>query len=86
MNDLYPIKLMMNPPDLVKAIDVAYRTTIELAQAGPVEFVCGTFNCGDCKECETCDTVRKAEEWEWRYRDWKESLNEKENTEQHEKR
>ena len=63
MNDLYPIKLMMNPPDLVKAIDVAYRTTIELAQDGPVEFVCGTFNCGECKECKTCDTVRKAEEW-----------------------
>ena len=36
MNDLYPIKLMMNPPDLVKAIDVAYRTTIELAQDKPV--------------------------------------------------
>lgn len=75
MNDLYPIKLMMNPPDLVKAIDVAYRTTIELAQDKPVEFVCGTFNCGDCKECKTCKTVRTAEEWEQRYRDWKDSHN-----------
>lgn len=60
-------------PDLNAAIDVAYRTTIELAQAGPVDFVCGTFNCGDCRECKTCDTVRKVEEWEYRYKCWKES-------------
>lgn len=57
------------------AIDSAYRTTIDLAHEtnSPVEFVCGTFDCGECKECKTCDTVRNAEEWEWRYRDWKEN-------------
>lgn len=67
--------LMKKKPNLNTAIDVAYRTTIDLARESnsPVEFVCGTFNCGECKECKTCDTVRKAEEWEWRYRDWKES-------------
>ncbi len=70
--------LMTKPPDLVKAIDAAYRTTIELAQDRRTEFVCGLFHCGECRECKTCDTVRTAEEWEWRYRDWKESLNAKE--------
>lgn len=67
--------MMKKVPDLTTAIDVAYRTTIDLAREtnSPVEFVCGTFDCGECKECKTCDTVRKAEEWEWRYRDWKEN-------------
>lgn len=63
------------------AIDVAYRTTIDLAREtnSPTEFVCGTFNCGDCRECKTCDTVRKAEEWEYRYKCWKESNHADEN-------
>nr|DAG51390.1 MAG TPA: TRYPAREDOXIN II, electron transport [Caudoviricetes sp.] len=67
--------MMKKVPDLTTAIDVAYRMTIDLARESnsPVEFVCGTFDCGECKECKTCDTVRKAEEWECRYRDWKES-------------
>lgn len=66
---------LMKQPDLTTAIDVAYRTTIDLAREdnSPKEFVCGWFNCGDCNECKTCDTVRKVEEWEQRYQDWKES-------------
>lgn len=66
---------------LTTAIDSAYRTTIDLAREtnSPVEFVCGTFNCGDCRECKTCDTVRKAEEWEYRYKCWKESNHADEN-------
>lgn len=67
--------LMKKKPKLNTAIDVAYRTTIELAQAGPVEFVCGTFNCGECNECKTCDTIMNAEELEWRYQNWKDSHN-----------
>lgn len=68
-------------PDLNAAIDVAYRTTIDLAREtnSPTEFVCGTFNCGDCRECKTCDTVRKVEEWEYRYKCWKESNHADEN-------
>ena len=67
---------MNNLFDLISAIDLAYRMTIDLARDknGPIEFVCsGMFNCGECNECKTCDTVRKAEEWECRYQDWKES-------------
>lgn len=61
---------------IVTAIDVAYRTTIDLAREtnSPIEFVCGTFNCGDCEECKTCETVRPASEWEQRYNAWKESV------------
>lgn len=68
-------------PDLNAAIDVAYRTTIDLAREtnSPTEFVCGTFNCGDCRECKTCDTVRKVKEWEYRYKCWKESNHADEN-------
>lgn len=75
INEVPHDALMKKKPNLNTAIDVAYRTTIDLAREtnSPVEFVCGTFSCGECKECKTCDTVRKAEEWEWRYRDWKES-------------
>lgn len=75
INEVPHSALMKKKPDLNAAIDVAYRTTIDLARETnrPVEFVCVTFNCGECKECKTCDTVRKAEEWECRYRDWKES-------------
>lgn len=65
--------LMTKPPDLVKAIDAAYRTTIELAQDRRTEFVCGSFHCGECNECKTCETVRTTEEWEQRYRKWKEN-------------
>jgi hypothetical protein len=79
-NTVFGINEVLHPtmkkkPNLNTAIDVAYRTTIDLAREtnSPVEFVCGTFNCGECRECNTCDTVRKAEEWECRYRDWKES-------------
>lgn len=58
-------------------IKIAYLTTIDLARESnsPIEFVCGSFNCGDCEECKTCETVRTAEEWEQRYRMWKESVN-----------
>lgn len=66
--------MMKKVPDLNTAIDVAYRTTIELAQKTPVEFVCGTFDCGECNECKTCETVRTAEEWERRYEAWKENV------------
>lgn len=67
--------MMKKLPDLTTAIDVAYRTTIDLARESnsPVEFVCGTFDCGECKECKTCDTVRTAQKWEQRYRKWKEN-------------
>ena len=65
--------MMKKNPDLNTAIDVAYRTTIELAQKAPVEFVCGPFDCGECRERMTCDTTRTAQEWEQRYETWKES-------------
>ena len=69
---LYPT-IMKKKPDLNTAIDVAYRTTIDLAHESPVEFVCGTFDCGECVEYKTCRTIRTAKDWELRYRCWKES-------------
>lgn len=65
--------IMKKKPDLNTAIDVAYRTTIDLAQAAPVDFVCDMFDCGECVECKTCEAIRTAKEWEQRYDAWKES-------------
>lgn len=67
--------MMKKLPDLTTAIDVAYRTTIDLVRESnsPVEFVCCAFNCGDCEECKTCETVRTLQEWEQRYESWKEN-------------